>query len=77
MDIKLPNLLWTVALTVQTHSILLVNLFEILLLLAVCVPTIPLTAEGALIVAMLLVASRILCINCGKYLYKLPGGMRI
>ena len=77
MAIKLLNLMWTIALIVHTHSILLTNVFEILLVLAVCVPAIPHVAGCALIVTMLLVASRFLCIYCGKYFYKFPGGMQI
>jgi hypothetical protein len=74
---KLQSLVWAIAQAIHRHSESFTNLFQLLLLSAVFEPTLPLLAEIALIVALLLVSAQILCTFPGSYLYKLPGGMQI
>jgi hypothetical protein len=67
----------SVVLSVHTHSELLTNLFQLLLLAAVLEPTLLILAEIALMIALLLAAAQILCTFPGSYLYKFPGEMQI
>jgi hypothetical protein len=51
--------------------------FQLLLLLIAFTITIRTLAGIVVIVLFVLIVARILCIYCGKYFYKFPGGMQI
>jgi hypothetical protein len=53
------------------------ELSQLLLLSTACGHSLRCCAEGALIVALLLVMVQILCIPCGNYFYYPPEGMQI
>lgn len=55
-----------IALVVHKHSKSLACLFQLLLLSVLFVPTVPMLAEFALLVALLLISAQILSNLCGK-----------
>jgi len=62
---------------VPIYSVWLAELFQILLIVAVCNSMLRHIAQFALIVAVVLIAAQILCTFPGSYLYKFPGEIQI
>ncbi len=67
----------TITLVVHKHSKSLACLFQVLLVSAVFVPTVPLLAEFALLVALLLISAQILSNFCGKSIMDFTKGIQI